>query len=1044
MKMILLYLYPILLLLGGALFGWLARWYRYGGRCGPGGIAEGIPNIDTEGGTVRLDGSEPVVAMDTGRMGAAVADDARATLGSLKTGYSDGKRTGTTAPTGEAEGSTAAKIGAIAGGTAAAIGAGVASAATAVKDTASSAADATKSSLATARESYAEGRAPGETPDAPEDRSVVAKMGAAVGGAVTSMRETTARAVESTKSAAAPLTDGTAKAKISEVAGNAADAVKDTASGAVDATKSSFGAVKDGFAEGKAPGETPDAPADGSVSAKVGAAIGGATAAVSDTAAKAVESTKSAAAPLTDGTAKAKISEVAGNAADAVKDTASGAADATKSSFGAVKDGFAEGKAPGETPDAPADGSASAKVGAAVGGAAAALGVAGASASANTGANADAGASTSAPDRSGPGMAGATLGQEDGHALLDAGTVTDRDADGNTGAVETEVDIPDTFSAAEIEAQNLIASDEVIEKPAGTLAAPRPGQAQDDLKRIKGIGPKIEGTLNSEGIYHFDQIAGFGARDIAWADRTLAVKGRVVRDRWVPQAQGLAALEAVEAEVDIPETLSAEEAEAQRLIASGDSVDKPATALDAPWQGRAPDDLQRIRGIGPKIEGTLNAEGIYYFDQLAELDGPGIAWADRRLAIKGRVVRDRWVAQARALAELDAREAEVDIPETLSAEEAEAQRLIASGETVAKPANTLTAPRQDRKPDDLKRIKGIGPKIEATLNAEGIYYFDQIAELDARGIAWADTRLAVKGRVVRDRWVPQSQGLAALGPVEAEGDSAAMRARFAALSDEAEDDASSGSGMQAGMIDIPDTLGEAETEAQRLIESGEEVGKPANTLPAPETGRAPDDLKLISGIGPKIQQTLNGEGVYYFDQIADFGGRDLAWADRTLGFRGRVVRDRWIPQAKGLAAQRDRTGFGATVAAQGGEGASTDAAADTSAEAAAGTTPLRLAEAEALRLIERDGGYAATAQNRPDILMQDGPVSGRPDDLQRIKGIGDKLERVLNGLGIYYFRQIASFSATDIAWIDSKLKFKGRVIRDRWVPQADTFEKNRD
>jgi NADH-quinone oxidoreductase subunit E len=46
------------------------------------------------------------------------------------------------------------------------------------------------------------------------------------------------------------------------------------------------------------------------------------------------------------------------------------------------------------------------------------------------------------------------------------------------------------------------------------------------------------------------------------------------------------------------------------------------------------------------------------------------------------------------------------------------------------------------------------------------------------------------------------------------------------------------------------------------------------------------------------------------------------------------------------------------------------------------------------------------------------------------------LEDLLNSLGIYYFRQVAGFSATDIAWVDSKLRFKGRIVRDRWVDQA--------
>ncbi len=60
------------------------------------------------------------------------------------------------------------------------------------------------------------------------------------------------------------------------------------------------------------------------------------------------------------------------------------------------------------------------------------------------------------------------------------------------------------------------------------------------------------------------------------------------------------------------------------------------------------------------------------------------------------------------------------------------------------------------------------------------------------------------------------------------------------------------------------------------------------------------------------------------------------------------------------------------------------------------------------------------------------------DRLQQINGIGAKLERVLNDLGIYQFRQIAEFTAADILWLDQQLgSFRGRMIRDNWVAQAE-------
>ena len=62
-----------------------------------------------------------------------------------------------------------------------------------------------------------------------------------------------------------------------------------------------------------------------------------------------------------------------------------------------------------------------------------------------------------------------------------------------------------------------------------------------------------------------------------------------------------------------------------------------------------------------------------------------------------------------------------------------------------------------------------------------------------------------------------------------------------------------------------------------------------------------------------------------------------------------------------------------------------------------------------------------------------------PDDLKAISGIGPKLEAVLNGLGIWTYGQIATWSAEEIAWIDDTLGFKGRIGRDDWTGQAGTL-----
>lgn len=73
-----------------------------------------------------------------------------------------------------------------------------------------------------------------------------------------------------------------------------------------------------------------------------------------------------------------------------------------------------------------------------------------------------------------------------------------------------------------------------------TLDKAREGGA-DDLKKIKGIGPKLEQLCNRLGFYHFDQIAAWTADEVAWVDANLeGFKGRVSRDQWVDQAKLLA------------------------------------------------------------------------------------------------------------------------------------------------------------------------------------------------------------------------------------------------------------------------------------------------------------------------------------------------------------------------------------------------------------------------------------------------------------------------------------------------------------------------
>lgn len=150
----------------------------------------------------------------------------------------------------------------------------------------------------------------------------------------------------------------------------------------------------------------------------------------------------------------------------------------------------------------------------------------------------------------------------------------------------------------------------------------------------------------------------------------------------------------------------------------------------------------------------------------------------------------------------------------------------------------LDAPNGE--PDDLKKILGIGSVLEEKLNEMGVYHYSQIAEFSAADVENINTHLNFPGRIERDEWIPQ---------------------------------------------------------AQEMMQGGE--GRKLKYLDGPEG--EPDDLKLISGVGPVLEDKLNELGIYHFRQIAKFEQRDIDLVNDAMAFPGRIERDEWIDQARNLA-----------------------------------------------------------------------------------------------------------------------------------------------
>ncbi len=88
------------------------------------------------------------------------------------------------------------------------------------------------------------------------------------------------------------------------------------------------------------------------------------------------------------------------------------------------------------------------------------------------------------------------------------------------------------------------------------------------------------------------------------------------------------------------------------------------------------------------------------------------------------------------------------------------------------------------------------------------------------------------------------------------------------------------------------------------------------------------------------------------------------------------------------------------------------------------------------KIAKKDTQVEAPSDNdKPKSLIK-APRNGKKDNLTRIKGIGVKIDQLLNDMGVYHFDQIAAWTEKEAEWIDYKISFPGRAKREDWVGQA--------
>ena len=193
------------------------------------------------------------------------------------------------------------------------------------------------------------------------------------------------------------------------------------------------------------------------------------------------------------------------------------------------------------------------------------------------------------------------------------------------------------------------------------------------------------------------------------------------------------------------------------------------TAIGIPAAIGAADDLEIIKGIGPKLIDVLNGLGVHRFDQIANWTAGDVDKVDDHLAaFKGRIGQEEWIPQAKLLA---------------AGNHSEWQRIYGAvgGAAAVVGAAAMTAigiPAAVGAADDLLQVKGIGPKLNELLTGLGVSRFDQIAAWGSAEIAKVDEHLGTfKGRIDRDLWTEQA-GLLARGAI------AEFEAKFGKLDSE--------------------------------------------------------------------------------------------------------------------------------------------------------------------------------------------------------------------------------------------------------------------
>jgi predicted flap endonuclease-1-like 5' DNA nuclease len=509
----------------------------------------------------------------------------------------------------------------------------------------------------------------------------------------------------------------------------------------------------------------------------------------------------------------------------------------------------------------------------------------------------------------------------------------------------------------------------------------------DDLQAIKGIGPYSEEKLNALGIFTYAQLANFDRETEDEVNEAIEhYSGRIRRDEWVKQAQ-----EIVGAEIKADEEAlkAAEEAEAAKK-AEEEAAAKAAEEAEAAKKAEEEAAAKAAEEEAAAADAEKEAKAAEKKAK-AEADKK----AKEEAAAAAAVEKEAKAAEKKAKAEADKKAKEEADAAAAAEEEAKAK-----AEAEAKAAEEAAAAAVE------KEAKA---KAEAEAKAA--------AEKEAKAKAEAEAKAAAEkeAKAKKPASAKEAKKQEELERVKERAKTIDFKVIGQASSTELKEEVKKG----ATTLEVGNAA-DFEEQGSATIDDGKGstrifwTGKDGNALTgvtgvtrvfaASATLTAQDDLQVIKGIGPFIEEKLNALGITTYRQIANMTAKLEDEVNEAIEFfPGRVKRDQWVAQAKILLGE--------------------DAKLDEKA----------LKQAEELERI-------AKKAEKIDFATLGVASASEKDDLKAIKGIGPFIEEKLNALGIYTFRQVGNMTPEIEEEVNVAIEFfPGRVKRDEWARQAREF-----